>query len=160
MKHRLPLLYDPRIWHRTFLRSLADSAAVATPTSRRRRTLTDADKDPIFVTTRAAERIQELIDGRKENDEPVLGIRLGVRRRGCNGLSYTLNYVHDPPAVKDIHMPGPLGINLWIDPMALFNVVGTTMDWEETELSSEFTFTNPNSKGGKLLLQRHPSLVL
>ena len=146
MNHRLPLFHDPRIWHRTVVRALASSAAVAPQTSRRRRTLTDADKDPIIVTTRAAERIQELLDARKDNDEPVLGIRLGVRRRGCNGLSYTLNYVHDPPAEKDIHMTGPLGVNLWIDPMALFNVVGTTMDWEETELSSEFTFTNPNER--------------
>ena len=39
------------------------------------------------------------------------------------------------------------GIKVFIEPMALFNVVGTTMDWEETEMSSEFTFKNPNSKG-------------
>jgi iron-sulfur cluster assembly protein len=31
--------------------------------------------------------------------------------------------------------------------MALFSIVGTTMDWEENELASEFTFKNPNSKG-------------
>jgi iron-sulfur cluster assembly 1 len=38
-------------------------------------------------------------------------------------------------------------ISVYIEPMALFNVVGTTMDFVETELSSEFTFENPNSKG-------------
>ena len=131
------------VLHRTTARMFAD--AFASP-PRRRRTLSDAEKDPIIVTPRAAERIQELLESRKDDGEHVLGIRLGVRRRGCNGLSYTLNYVQEPPA-KDIHMTGPLGIQLWIDPMALFNIVGTTMDWEETELSSEFTFSNPNSKG-------------
>ena len=39
------------------------------------------------------------------------------------------------------------GVRVFIEPFALFNVVGTTMDYVDTELSSEFTFTNPNSKG-------------
>lgn len=39
------------------------------------------------------------------------------------------------------------GVTVFIEPMALFNIVGTVMDYEETELSSEFTFNNPNSKG-------------
>lgn len=39
------------------------------------------------------------------------------------------------------------GVRVFIEPMALFNVVGTKMDWEETEMSSEFTFQNPNAKG-------------
>jgi iron-sulfur cluster assembly accessory protein len=60
-------------------------------------------------------------------------------------LSYTLNYSFEKPE-KD-HQMESQGVTVFIEPMALFNVVGTTMDWEETELSSEFTFNNPNSKG-------------
>lgn len=38
-------------------------------------------------------------------------------------------------------------VKLFVDPMATLYIAGTVMDWEETELSSEFTFTNPNAKG-------------
>ena len=39
------------------------------------------------------------------------------------------------------------GVTIFIEPMALFNVVGTVMDYEITDMSAEFTFENPNSKG-------------
>mmetsp|Transcript_7651 Transcript_7651/g.10904 ORF Transcript_7651/g.10904 Transcript_7651/m.10904 type:complete len:161 (+) Transcript_7651:218-700(+) len=99
--------------------------------------------DPIIVTESAADRIKELLAG--ENAKGALGIRLGVKRRGCNGLSYTLNYAFEKPE-KDEEMEAH-GVKVFIEPMALFNVVGTTMDWEESELASEFTFKNPNAKG-------------
>jgi iron-sulfur cluster assembly accessory protein len=107
-------------------------------TERRRRTL-----DPIIVTESAARRLQELLEGNPSNP---IGIRLGTKKRGCNGLSYTLNYVTEI-SQKDEPMTTSNGVRVFIEPMALMNVVGTTMDWVETELSAEFTFTNPNSKG-------------
>jgi iron-sulfur cluster assembly protein len=142
--HSCPVKYAALPLANPLTRAFADAAVSSSP-PRRRRTVENSEKDPIILTERAAERINELLGSR---DDSPLGIRLGVRRRGCNGLSYTLNYVYDGDAnmKKDIAMTAH-GIKLWIEPMALFNVVGTTMDWEETELSSEFTFSNPNSKG-------------
>jgi iron-sulfur cluster assembly protein len=38
-------------------------------------------------------------------------------------------------------------VTVLVDPKAVFYIAGTVMDYEETELSAEFTFRNPNSKG-------------
>lgn len=104
---------------------------------------TRTKKDPITITPRAAERVFELLSS--PNAEGALGIRLGVKRRGCNGLSYTLNYAFERE--KGEEEMTSHGLTIFVEPMALFSIVGTVMDWEETDLSSEFTFINPNSKG-------------
>lgn len=104
-------------------KALFSNAAVSEESApkkkRTRRTLQDHEKDPILVTPRAEARILELLNG--PNAKGAIGIRLGVRRRGCNGLSYTLNYAMERPE-KDIAMQTPTQkINFFIEPMALFN---------------------------------------
>ena len=39
------------------------------------------------------------------------------------------------------------GVTVVIEPKALMHLVGTTMDFQEDALASEFVFHNPNSKG-------------
>ena len=38
------------------------------------------------------------------------------------------------------------GVRVLIEPGALLQIVGTTMDWKEDELSAQFVFLNPNAK--------------
>lgn len=99
---------------------------------------------PIQLTENAARRIKELM----ETKEDAVGVKISVRRRGCNGYSYTMNYATSQEAAttKDDVVTAH-GVKVLVDPKAVFFIVGTVMDFEETELSSEFTFKNPNSKG-------------
>mmetsp|Transcript_39305 Transcript_39305/g.72319 ORF Transcript_39305/g.72319 Transcript_39305/m.72319 type:complete len:178 (+) Transcript_39305:182-715(+) len=120
--------------------STSNEPAPATPTPKKPRVLRER-KAPLEITARAATRIEGLL-GSKPG---VIGVRLGVRRRGCNGMSYTLNYAEEVP--KGDEEVAAHGVRVFVDPKAVFSVVGTVMDWEETALSAEFTFVNPNEKG-------------
>lgn len=99
---------------------------------------------PITLTENAANRIKEMLI----NKEDAVGIRISVKRRGCNGYSYIMNYANkgDAQLSKDDKVESH-GVKVFVDPKAVFYIVGTRMDFEESELASEFTFTNPNSKG-------------
>ena len=99
---------------------------------------------PIEITQRAAVRIKELIAGKDD----VVGVRLGVKRRGCNGYSYTMNYAEMSDIdTKKNEIVQDKDVTVLVENKAVFFIVGTVMDYQETELASEFTFVNPNIKG-------------
>ena len=94
------------------------------------------------VTPAAAERVKALIEGR---GKPTAGIRIGVRSKGCSGMSYTLEFADKQEPMDEVVETG--GIKLLIDPKASLFLIGTEMDYEEEKLKSGFVFRNPNEKG-------------
>ena len=99
---------------------------------------------PVKLTDAAAARITTLL----AKKPGAVGVRLGVRTRGCNGLSYTLDYVTAEDAKKaGEEVVESHGVRVVIDPKALIHILGTTMDFKDDALSSEFVFNNPNAKG-------------
>lgn len=94
------------------------------------------------LTDAAAARIVEII---QDSDTPVSGVRVGVKNAGCAGMAYTLAYVAEPHPGDD-HVSDK-GVDVYIDPKATLFLLGTVMDYEETLLSSGFTFKNPNQTG-------------
>ncbi|GEQ67867.1 hypothetical protein JCM33374_g1533 [Metschnikowia sp. JCM 33374] len=94
----------------------------------------------ITLTPNALENLRGLLD----QPEPQL-IRIGVKNRGCSGLTYHLEYVSEPGKFDEIVEQD--GVRVVIDSKALFSIVGSEMDWVDDKLSSRFIFRNPNSKG-------------
>lgn len=97
---------------------------------------------PVTITEAAAARVQALLDQR---GKPSAGIRIGVRTKGCSGLSYTMEYADERSEHDDV--VEDKGITLFIDPKASMFIFGTEVDYVEGEMESGFVFTNPNEKG-------------
>lgn len=114
----------------------AAKPAAAAPRPRRPR------PQVMSVTPAAAERVKALIDKR---GKPTAGIRIGVRSKGCSGMSYTLEYAEQQEPMDEVVETE--GVKLLIDPKASLFLIGTVMDYEEDKLKAGFVFRNPNEKG-------------
>ncbi len=99
--------------------------------------------EPVITLTEAAtKRVRDLMT---QSDKPILGLRVGVTTRGCNGMTYTFEYAE---AKRDLDEKVEVdGVTVYVDPLAVMYLVGSRMDWVEDKLESRFTFTNPNEKG-------------
>lgn len=96
---------------------------------------------PLILTEAAINRIRDICKSRPD----VIGLRIGVKQRGCSGLTYTLDYAtkmdkHDVEVIKD-------DVRVFMDRKAQLTLIGSTMDFKNDRLSSEFVFNNPNVTG-------------
>jgi len=94
-------------------------------------------KQAVTITSEAAAQIQRLMarDGSQ-------GLRIGIKKGGCAGMEYTMDYVteinpHDEVVEQD-------GARVMIAPTAQMFLFGTVIDYETSLLESGFRFRNPN----------------
>lgn len=101
----------------------------------------------VQVTAAALQRFQYLLSRRKLVD-PV--VTLSVKEKGCAGLSYTVDFVSANDTRQDMQPSATFdfpeaNVKLLIDRKSLGFLIGTEIDWQEGEISSQFVFKNPNS---------------
>ena len=94
-------------------------------------------KQAVTLTQKAVQQINALMD---QNGH--YGLRLGVKKGGCAGMEYTLDYVdevtqHDEVIEQD-------GARVLIAPRAPMFLFGTEIDYEVSLLEAGFKFNNPN----------------
>ncbi|ULT92374.1 hypothetical protein L5515_009671 [Caenorhabditis briggsae] len=95
----------------------------------------------LTLTNEAVSRIRVLLA--QQNNANAL--KIGVRQKGCNGLTYTLEYAREKQKFdEEVEQDG---IKVWIEPKAQLSLLGSEMDYVTDKLSSEFVFRNPNIKG-------------
>jgi iron-sulfur cluster assembly accessory protein len=94
---------------------------------------------PITITDRAADRVKALM---AKADQPVVGLRVGIKKTGCSGLSYKMEYATEIKKFEEVLEDK--GVTILIEPTASMFLLGTQMDWVEEDLGSRFVFNNPN----------------
>jgi len=70
------------------------------------------------------------------------GLRIGVRKGGCAGMEYTMDYVAEIDPLDEVVEQG--AARVMIAPMAQMFLFGTEIDYQTSLLESGFKFRNPN----------------
>ncbi len=89
----------------------------------------------------AADRLARLYDGAQKG----MLLRIDVSTKGCSGMSYRMEWVAEPGPGDEVVTDR--GLTVLVDRKASLFLIGTMMDYETKDLSSGFTFVNPNEKG-------------
>ncbi len=88
------------------------------------------------ITPSAIRRLQELIA--QKGDPKILGIRVSLARKGCENLSYTMNYTDKRETLDEV-VEGD-GVKVFVDSKAVMYLIGTEMDYVSNDLMQEFVF--------------------
>jgi iron-sulfur cluster assembly protein len=91
------------------------------------------------LTDAAAARVKELM---AKSDQPAAALRIGIKKGGCAGMEYTMDYAAEIKPGEDV--VEEKGVRVVVDPGAVLFLLGTVMDYRVDKLSSGFVFDNPN----------------
>lgn len=106
---------------------------VVTPRARRPR------PKVVTLSDSAADRVKEIM---AKAEKPYAGLRVGVKNGGCAGQEYILEYAEAAGPLDEV--VEDKDVTILIDPKAVLFLIGTTIDYEVSRLSSKFVFRNPN----------------
>jgi len=95
----------------------------------------------ISLTERAAARVRDYL---ARNGQAV-GLRLGVRKTGCSGWAYTVEYAETVGA-DDVVIETD-GVRLIVSPDSMALLGGSRIDYVREGLNEKFSFINPNATG-------------
>jgi iron-sulfur cluster assembly protein len=94
-------------------------------------------KAAVTLTPAAAKQIARLMQKQESK-----GLRIGIKKGGCAGMEYTMDYVSEVnPMDETVEQDGA---RVMIAPMAQMFLIGTEIDYETSLLEAGFKFRNPN----------------
>ncbi|MEO0751345.1 MAG: iron-sulfur cluster assembly accessory protein [Pseudomonadota bacterium] len=94
-------------------------------------------KQAVTITDTAAAQIAKLM-----SQGETKGLRIGVKKGGCAGMEYTMDYVAEVDPMDEVVEQD--GARVMIAPMAQMFLIGTEIDYQTSLLESGFVFNNPN----------------
>lgn len=94
-------------------------------------------KAAVTLTPVAAQQIARLMA-----KQGSTGLRIGIKKGGCAGMEYTMDYVAEANPLDEVVEQD--GARVLIAPMAQMFLIGTEIDYEVDLLQAGFKFRNPN----------------
>jgi iron-sulfur cluster assembly protein len=95
----------------------------------------------ISLTQSAAHRVRTYLAKRGRG----LGLRVGVRKTGCSGYAYVIDYADSIDADDRVFEDD--GVKVIVDQRSLELIDGTQVDFIKDGINEAFKFRNPNVKG-------------
>lgn len=95
----------------------------------------------ISLTEPAAARVRDYLQARGNG----IGLRVGVKKTGCNGFAYVVNYADSIDSTDTIFEDH--GVTVVVDNESLALIDGTEVDFVKEGLNEAFKFRNPNVSG-------------
>jgi len=95
----------------------------------------------VSLTQNAAARVRSFLEQRGHG----LGLRVGIKKTGCNGYAYIIDYADSVDADDEIF--DQQGVKVIVDRESLKLIDGTEVDFVKQGLNEAFKFRNPNVKG-------------
>ena len=94
----------------------------------------------IRLTERAADHVRRFL----AKGDGSIGLRLGVKKTGCSGLAYVIEFVDELRDDDEVFESN--GVKVVVDKKSLVFLDGTEVDYAKVGLQEGFQFKNPNAK--------------
>jgi len=95
---------------------------------------------PVKLSPAAADRVLSFLAARGHG----LGLRLAIKRTGCSGYAYVVNYAEEIGPADTVFEDR--GVKVVVDEGSLSLVDGTEVDYVKQGLNEAFKFRNPKAR--------------
>jgi iron-sulfur cluster assembly protein len=95
----------------------------------------------VTLTEKAAKQIAKQLEKRGRG----LGLRLGVKKAGCSGFAYTIEYADE--LTQDDQVFEQHGVKVVIKSQELDYLDGVEVDFAREGINEAFRFNNPRARG-------------
>jgi iron-sulfur cluster assembly accessory protein len=102
----------------------------------------------VTFTRDATNKIRQLYKEQQTATRSSTLLKISVLNKGCSGNSYDFSWVSNKSSMDEVVRPeGEDDLQVVVDGKSIFKLIGSVVDWQEGEISSGFTFVNPNAAG-------------
>ncbi len=95
----------------------------------------------VTVTEKAARQIAKQLEKRGKG----LGLRLGIKKAGCSGFAYVIDYADE--LAQNARIFEQHGVKVIIKSEELDYLEGIEIDYTREGINEAFRFSNPRAKG-------------